>query len=246
MTADPHTFIPLTPKDVIPTGLVLDPARPRTVYEDPTSGERYAQIPAKNHLGQNNYPLGQAIISLCCKGVLKVSEAVPIHTPDGNTIIASRIINLEETRPAEEDFSKNVNAERWILRYIFGDPDHSASTGSNLHTTPDGRYAWFDYAQGADNFFFLGSEINENNVLRAQEDGIAPFVLQKLQQLEENISDPSFVASIFERIEKNFPDKKMSDMFYDAADKTPLDFQQVLQSRVRSAIQQFQALPESL
>lgn len=242
--ANPHNFIPLTPRDVVLTDIELDPARPRSVYEDSASGERYVQIMDKNHLGQNNYPLGQAVISMCGKGALKVSGAVPIHTPDGRTVIASRIIKLEETQPTGENFSKDVNAERWILRHIFGDADHLASTENNLHTTPNGQYAWFDYAQGADNFFFLGSEIYQNNILRAQEDGIAPLVLHKLQQLERQISDPRFITSIFERITKHFPDKRMSDMFYDSEGKTPADFQQLSLSRTRSAIQQLQALPE--
>lgn len=248
MPADPHTFIPLAPKNVVPTNLELDPLRPRAVYEDPASGEQYVEITGKNRLGQNNHPLGQMVISMCCKGILKVSEAVPIRTPDGNTVIASRIIKLEKTQPVAGDFLKEVDAERWILKHIFGDGDHPFhpfGSENNLRTTEDGRYAWFDYAQGADNFFFLGSEIYQNNVLHAQEDGIVLIVLRKLQQLETHVSDSLFITSIFERITKAFPDKKMEDMFYEGTGKTPLDFQRQLFGRIHSAIQQLQTLPEA-
>lgn len=64
--ADPHTFTPLTPRKVVAKDLVLDSVRPRNVYEDPETGELYIQIAEKNHHNQNNYPLGQAIISMCC------------------------------------------------------------------------------------------------------------------------------------------------------------------------------------
>ncbi len=240
----PHTFIPNSPRNVLPTNLELDPIRPVTVFEDPVSGEKYAEIAEKNRLGQNNYPLGQAVISMCCKGVLNVSEALPVTTPDGKTIIASRIIDLEKTEVSSAVFSKNVDAERWILRYIFGDTDHPINSDNNLRTTPNGQFAWFDFAQGADNFFFLGSVIDQGNISHTQEDGIAFIVLRKIQLLETHISDPRFIASIFTHITKNFPDKKVQDMFYEGENKTPADFQKQLLSRVRSAIQQLQLLPE--
>jgi hypothetical protein len=237
---DPHTFSLLPPKKVTKLAEVLDPVRPRDVYLDQETGEKFVEISPLNHLGEDNREIAQLFASLICKGTLNVSEAVPLQLDNGTYIVGSRVIDLSKTKPLAEQMQTQVAAERWILRYIFSESDHLQGSDNNINTSGDGRFALYDFARIGENFFFMGDKVSETRIDEAINSGVASILVGKLTQLNKIISDGKLIKNIFQFVKKYFPDASIDTMFFDAKGQTIEDFQNKLSARVQSALAQFQ------
>lgn len=178
-------------------------------YQDEESGDIYF----KKHYwaGRREDHQKEHFVSLLTKGIFHSSEMVRIDEND----FFSRKINLENTQKGEL-FEKE--AEFFLLKTIFGDIDKGSYdscnlvTGHNVDQDEDGRFSFYDFTMCFESYEFLKIHKNPKNAYKIfdkfcednkfSRNDIHNFSLkvsEKLNALEQTVSDQKFISAILEK-----------------------------------------------
>lgn len=196
----------------IPEKLNLDIKKKNGIieeYQDEESGDIYFK--KRYWAGRREDHQKEHFVSLLTKGVLHSSEMVRIDEND----FFSRKINLENTQKGEL-FEKE--AEFFLLKTILGDIDRGGFESENLvgnHNVDhdeNGRFSFYDFTMCFESYEFIEIHKNPKNAYKIfhkfcednkfSSNDIHNFSLEvseKLNSLEQAVSDQNFISAILEK-----------------------------------------------
>ncbi len=190
-------------------------------YKDKETGEKFY---SKEH----SDPRYDYFVALLAKGILNVSDVI-----EHNGKILSREINLNKIK--KDSSKEEIEAEFFILHYLFGDRDHNRKPKWNFRVK-EKKFTHFDYGTAFTNSSRYQNELNvigyDKNVIPKKE--LIDYQIRKyfnenllntfekavgLSRKKENI----FLKSILEKTELFIKQLENYDFFNNVIEKSKIE-----------------------